>query len=43
MLCRCDCGVEKEVDMISLKNNRSTKCKSCATKERKNNENIKQS
>lgn len=40
MLCRCDCGVEKEVDMISLKNNRSTKCKSCATKERKTNESI---
>lgn len=41
MLCRCDCGIEKEVDMISLKNNRSTKCKSCATKDRRNNENIK--
>ena len=40
MLCRCDCGVEKEVDMISLKNNRSTRCKSCATKERKTNESI---
>jgi len=33
MLCRCECGIEKEVDMISLKNGRSTKCKSCATKE----------
>lgn len=43
MLCRCDCGVEKEVDMISLKNGRSTQCKSCATREsqRKRYENSK--
>lgn len=40
MLCKCECGIQKEVDMISLKNNRSTKCKSCATKERKNNTKI---
>lgn len=40
MLCKSECGRQKEVDMISLKNNRSTKCKSCATKERKSNESI---
>lgn len=33
MLCRCECGTEKEVDMISLKNGRSKQCKSCATRE----------
>lgn len=33
MLCKCECGTEKEVDMISLKNGRSTQCKSCATRE----------
>ena len=32
MLCRCECGTEKEVDMVSLKNGRSTQCKSCSTK-----------
>ncbi len=35
-------GTEKEVDMISLKNGRSTQCMSCAgkNKEKKKNENI---
>lgn len=33
LLCKCECGLEKEIDMISIKNNRSTQCKSCATKE----------
>ena len=33
MLCKCKCGTEKEVDMISLKNSRSKQCKRCATKE----------
>ena len=32
MLCICECGTEKEVDMISLKNGRSTQCMSCAGK-----------
>lgn len=32
MLCKCECGTEKEVDMISLKNGRSTQCMSCAGK-----------
>lgn len=32
MLCKCECGIEKEVDMISLKQGRSTQCKSCASK-----------
>ena len=43
MMCRCECGTEKEVDMISLKNGRSTQCKSCASKEsqRKRYENSK--
>lgn len=43
MLCRCECGIKKEVDMVNLKNSRSTQCKSCATKEsqRKSHENIK--
>ena len=27
-----ECGTEKEVDMISLKNGRSTQCMSCAGK-----------
>lgn len=31
MLCRCECGTEKEVDMISLKIGRSTQCMKCAT------------
>lgn len=45
MLCRCECGTEKEVDMISLKNGRSTKCTGCATREtlRRRYENSKQS
>lgn len=33
MLCRCECGTQKEVDMINLKNGRSTQCKSCSAKE----------
>ena len=33
LLCKCECGLEKEIDMISIKNGRSTQCKSCATKE----------
>ena len=32
MFCKCVCGKEKEVDMISLKNGRSTQCMSCAGK-----------
>ena len=32
MLCKCVCGKEKEVDMISLKQGRSTQCMSCAGK-----------
>lgn len=43
LLCICICGIEKEVDMISLKKGRSTQCKSCSSKEsqRKRYENIK--
>ena len=43
MLCKCECGNEKEVDMISLKQGRSTQCKSCSTKEvmKKRHENTK--
>lgn len=42
MLCKCECGTEKEVVMINLKNGRSTQCMSCAgkNKEKKKNENI---
>lgn len=45
MLCRCECGKEKEVDMISLKQSRSTQCKSCSAKEsqRKRYENSNES
>ena len=32
MLCICECGIEKEVNMINLKNGRSTQCMSCAGK-----------
>lgn len=32
MLCKCECGTEKEVVMINLKNGRSTQCMSCAGK-----------
>ena len=30
MLCKCECGTEKEVVMVNLKNGRSTQCMSCA-------------
>lgn len=42
MLCKCECGIEKEVDMISLKQGRSAQCKSCSTREvmRKRNESV---
>ncbi len=42
MLCKCECGTEKEVVMINLKNGRSTQCMSCAGKNKgkKKNENI---
>ena len=45
MLCKCECGKEKEVDMVSLKNGRSTQCKSCSAKEsqRKRYENSNES
>ena len=33
MLCKCECGKEKEVDMVSLKNGRSTQCMNCAGKQ----------
>lgn len=32
MLCKCECGTEKEVVMVNLKNGRSTQCMSCAGK-----------
>ena len=32
MLCKCECGTEKEVVMVNLKNGRSTQCMSCASK-----------
>lgn len=32
MLCRCGCGIEKEVAMVNLRNGRSTQCMSCASK-----------
>ena len=33
LLCKCECGLEKEVDMVSIKNGRSVQCKSCASRE----------
>ena len=32
MLCKCECGTEKEVVMVNLKNGRSIQCMSCAGK-----------
>lgn len=39
MLCKCECGTEKEVVMINLKNGRSTQCMSCAGKNKGRNKN----
>lgn len=34
VMCRCKCGVEKEVNVVMMEKGRSTQCKSCATTER---------
>ncbi len=35
LLCRCSCGLEKELDMPYLKSGRATKCSECSYKARK--------